>query len=194
MSVNLLLDDQQPTQQADAWKNIKVYNAVVSGNLSVDGNITVDGSIIQPNNPFIGISSDFYSSTQSLSSQYLPNSELAFSNYSCILPSGITYVGDNITVSKNGYYIVNIQLGLRIQTYTTDTLFNLVFKDYTSNLDIAVCELDVNNDSEFVLSVNRVAFLETGKNYRIELKQSTAQNLSLYGTNFRSYMNIVKLF
>lgn len=186
MSLNLIFPT--PSHVAESYKNIQVNDAII------DGNLTVNGAIIQPNSQQIIISSDFANSTITFASNSIPGSELAFSNYSSILPQGITYDTDNIVLSQSGIYQINIQFVLLIPVFTVNTLFDLIFWDDTEFLNIAESQVNVFTNDPFTISINRVAFLEAGKNYQILIKQTTAQNVSVVGSSLRSFMNIVKLF
>lgn len=186
MSINLLF----PTSHAaESYKNIQVHNAIV------DNNLTVNGSIIQPSLIRPILSSDYASFSINASTNVISGSELAFTNYSCITPVAITYASNgNINITQSGTYLINVQFVLNIHTYSVPTIFDLIFKDVTNSDFIADSQITMSSDDDFTISINRVAYLENSATYQVQLKQSTAQQLSMQGNNFVSFINMVKLF
>lgn len=187
MSLNLIFPT--PSHVAESYKNIQVNDAII------DGSLTVNGSIIQPNLIRPIISSDYIQHNISASTNVILGSELAFSNYSCILPVGITYASNgNITLAQSGTYLINVQITLAINAFTVDTLFNLVFWDNTNLKNIANSVAVATSTQEFTLNFSRVAFLETGINYQVQVQQTAPQTVTVEANLFDSFISMVKLF
>lgn len=182
MSVNLLLDDQQPLIPATAWKNLKVNNLVVSGDLTLS-NVTR-----------AVLSSGYNDHTLIFSLEAIEGSLLNYAEGSDIDPVNIVYNDENINVDESGIYLINIQFVLQIQAYTAPTIFDL---EFFNDSDTSICcesQIHIDHGSQFNISLNRVLHLDAGKNYAVLIRQSVVQSTSLIGSSNRSFISMYKLF
>lgn len=182
MSVNLFLDNQQPSIPANAWKNLKINNLVVSGDLTLS------------NNNKAVLSSGYDDYTLVFGLEAIEGSLLNYSDSSDITPVNIVYNDENINVSESGTYLINIQFVLQIQSYTAPTIFDLEFFNDSDTLTCCESQIYINHGSQFNISLNRVLHLEAGKNYAVLIRQSVTQSTNLIGSLNRSFINLYKLF